>query len=193
MRLKGKKIGLAVTGSHCTLENILPQMENLIKEGAEIQVILSESVLYTDTKFGKAEEWHQKFLQISGKPLITNIVQAEPIGPQKMFDCILIAPCTGNTIGKLANGITDGAVLMAVKAHLRNIRPVVIALATNDGLGNNAKNIGELLNKKNIYFVPFSQDDPKNKPNSIISNLNLIVETVLAALEGKQLQPLLDK
>jgi len=193
MRLKGKRIGLAVTGSHCTLENILPQMENIKKEGAEIQVILSESVLYTDTKFGKAKEWHQKFSQISGKPIITNIVQAEPIGPQKMFDCVVIAPCTGNTIGKLANGITDGAVLMAVKAHLRNTRPVVIALSTNDGLGNNAKNIGELLNKKNIYFVPFSQDDPINKPNSIVANLNLLVETVLAALEGKQLQPLLDK
>ena len=150
-------------------------------------------MLYTDTRFGKAQDWHDKFAELTGKPIIKNIVEAEPIGPGKLFDCIVVAPCTGNTIGKLANSITDGTVLMAVKAHLRNLRPVVLAISTNDGLANNAKNIGILLNTKNIYFVPFSQDDPHMKPNSLVANLNLIVNTVLAALEGKQYQPILNK
>jgi len=193
MRLEGKKIGFAVTGSHCTLDKVFPQVENLKAEGAEVYVIISSSALNTDTRFGRAQDWYEKFLQASGNPIISSIPEAEPIGPQNYLDCIVIAPCTGNTIGKLANGISDDTVLMAVKSQLRNSKPIVIAISTNDALGNNAKNIGMLLNAKNIYFVPFSQDKPTVKPNSLVANMNLIVDSVLTALEGKQLQPILDR
>ncbi|MGI6226933.1 MAG: dipicolinate synthase subunit B [Peptococcales bacterium] len=193
MKLQGRKIGLAITGSHCTFDKILPQIENLKNAGAEVFIILSDASLNTDTRFGKAEDWYEKFKNTSGNPIITSITEAEPIGPQNYLDCVVIAPCTGNTLGKLANGITDGPVLMAVKAHLRNIKPVVIAISTNDGLSNNAKNLGALLNTKNIYFVPFSQDDPIRKPNSLVANMNLLLETIVKALEGKQIQPILDR
>ncbi|NLT94521.1 MAG: dipicolinate synthase subunit B [Clostridia bacterium] len=193
MKLKGKKIGLAITGSHCTFDKILPQIDNFKNEGAEVHCIMSWASLNTDTRFGKAKDWYEKFKNASGHNIITTIVEAEPIGPQSYLDCVVIAPCTGNTLGKLANGITDGPVLMAAKAHLRNLKPVVIAISTNDGLGNNAKNIGLLLNTKNIYFVPFGQDDPIKKPNSLVANMNLLVDTVVAALEGKQIQPILDR
>jgi dipicolinate synthase subunit B len=193
MKLQGKKIGLAITGSHCTYDKILPQIENLKNEGAEIHVILSSASLNTDTRFGKAKEWYEKFKNASENEIITSIVEAEPIGPKNYLDCVVIAPCTGNTLGKLANGITDGPVLMAAKAHLRNLKPVVIGISTNDGLSNNAKNIGLLLNAKNIYFIPFGQDDPINKPNSLVANMKLLSETIVAALEGKQLQPILNR
>ncbi|MFZ5943643.1 MAG: dipicolinate synthase subunit B [Bacillota bacterium] len=193
MKYKDKKIGFAITGSHCTFEKIIPQIENLINEGAQIQIILSETTKNTDTRFGTANEWIEKFKSLTGKELITTITEAEPIGPNGYFDCLVIAPCTGNTIGKLANGITDGTVLMAAKAHLRNSRPLVIGISTNDALSANGKNIGFLLNAKNIYFVPFSQDDPFKKPNSLVSNMNLIDETIREALEGRQIQPLLDR
>lgn len=193
MRLKGKKIGLGITGSHCTFDKILPQIEKLKTEGAEVYIILSEASLNTDTRFGKALDWLDKFKSTSGNEIITTIVTAEPIGPKDYLDCIAIAPCTGNTLGKLTNGITDGPVLMAAKAHLRNSKPVVIAISTNDGLGNNAKNIGILLNAKNIFFTPFNQDDPINKPNSLVANMNLLLETIEKALEGKQIQPIIDR
>lgn len=193
MKLAGKKIGIGITGSHCTYDKIIPQIEKLKKEGADVHLVLSEVSQNTDTRFGSASQWMERFSQLSGNDLITTITGAEPIGPLNLFDCFVIAPCTGNTIGKLANGITDGPVLMAAKAHLRNLNPIVIGISTNDGLGNNAKNLGLLLNAKNFYFIPFTQDDPIKKPNSIVANMDLTVETVVAALEGKQIQPVLDR
>lgn len=193
MKLHGRKVGLAITGSHCTYDKILPQIENLKKEGAEVHIILSDASLNTDTRFGKAKDWFEKFKEISGNEVISSITEAEPIGPKNYLDCVVIAPCTGNTLGKLANGITDGPVLMAVKAHLRNLKPVIIAISTNDALSNNAKNIGLLLNMKNIYFVPFIQDDPIQKPNSLVANMSLLLNTIVAALEGIQIQPILDR
>lgn len=191
MRLAGKKVGFAVTGSHCTLAKILPEVKRLMDEGAQVYPILSEVVKYTDTRFGQGAFWQSELERLAGRSAITTMVEAEPIGPQKLLDVLVIAPCTGNTLAKLANGITDTAVLMAAKAVLRNQRPVVVAISTNDGLGANARNLGSLLNRKNIYLVPFGQDDPFNKANSLISDMSLIVETTVAALAGKQLQPLL--
>lgn len=192
MKLKGKKIGLAVTGSHCTFDTVLPQVEKLKNEGADIYTIFSGSVLLTDTRFGKSAYWYEEFLKISENPIITSIADAEPIGPENYLDCVVIAPCTGNTLAKLANGITDTPVLMAAKAQLRNLKPVVIAISTNDALSNGAKNLGMLLNAKNIYFVPFKQDNPYEKPNSLVANMEKMIETIIAALEGRQLQPILD-
>ncbi|WP_227766565.1 dipicolinate synthase subunit B [Zhaonella formicivorans] len=191
MRLVNKKIGFAVTGSHCTLEKILSEVKRLVEEGAEVTPILSENVQQTDTRFGEARLWTEKLVEITKKEPITSITEAEPIGPKGLLDVVLIAPCTGNTLAKLANGITDGTVLMAAKAHLRNQRPVVLAVSTNDGLGFNAKNIGLLLNSKNIYFVPFGQDDPVKKPGSLVAKMDKILDTVEGALAGKQIQPLL--
>jgi len=191
MSLKGKKVGFAVTGSHCTFEKVLPEAQKIIDKGAEVIPIMSESVQFTDTRFGLASKWYEELQRITGQKPITSIVEAEPIGPQVYFDALIIAPCTGNTLSKLALGITDGTVLMAAKAHLRNQRPLIIAISTNDGLGNNAKNISILLNSKNIYFVPFGQDDPFKKPNSLIAQFTKITDTLLAALEGKQIQPII--
>lgn len=191
MRLVGRKVGFAVTGSHCTLTKVLPEIKKLMDEGAEVYPILSRSVKEMDTSFGKGDFWQSEFERLTGHSAITTIVEAEPLGPQKLLDVLVIAPCTGNTLAKLANGITDSPVLMAAKAVLRNQRPVVIAISTNDGLGANAKNLGLLLNTKNVYWVPFGQDDPFNKANSLVADMSLIVETVIAALDGKQLQPLL--
>lgn len=191
MRLKDVRVGFALTGSHCTIEETLPEIENMIKEGADVLPIISTTVKNTDTRFGNSAYWIAKLKEITGKEPITTITGAEPVGPQKLVDVMVIAPCTGNTMAKLANGITDGVVLMAAKAHLRNLRPVVIGISTNDGLGANAKNLGWLINSKNIYMVPFGQDSPSGKPNSIKSNMKLILETVEAALQGKQLQPVI--
>jgi dipicolinate synthase subunit B len=191
MKLAGKKIGFAITGSHCTIEKILPEVQNLVDEGAVVYPILSESVQSTDTRFGLARFWAEELQRITGNKPITNIVEAEPIGPKKYIDVLIIAPCTGNTLSKLSQSITDGTVLMAAKAHLRNQKPLVIALSTNDGLGNNARNISVLLTTKNIYFVPFGQDDPLNKPNSLVAHFDLILDTILGANDGKQVQPLI--
>lgn len=191
MKFNGLKIGLAVTGSHCTLHEITGVMQRLVDEGADVTPIISYAVESMDTRFGNAEDWKRKFTEITKKEPIHTIPDAEPVGPQKKFDCMVIAPCTGNTLAKLANGITDSPVLMAAKAHLRNQRPLVIAISTNDGLGLNARNIGILLITKNIYLVPFGQDSPVNKANSLVAHMNLIPETILAACEGKQIQPLL--
>jgi dipicolinate synthase subunit B len=185
----GKKIGFALTGSHCTLDKVMPVMEELVDEGAEITPILSEAVLTHETRFGTPEKWRSQVIDITGNEPITTIPEAEPIGPQNLFDILVVAPCTGNTTAKLANAITDTAVVMAIKAQLRNERPVVLAIATNDGLGNNAKNIGYLINTPNLYFVPFGQDAPEGKPNSLVSRMDLVVDTVEYALNGKQLQP----
>ena len=190
MKLANKSIGFAVTGSHCTLERVVPVCRELVEQGVEIYPILSDSVLQ-DTRFGSAQKWIKLFKDITNNPLIDSIVKAEPIGPQKMIDLLIIAPCTGNTMAKIANGVIDSTVVMAAKAQLRNQRPVLISIATNDGLGLNARNLSILLNTKNIFFVPFGQDNPEAKPNSLISRIDLLPEAVPKALEFKQLQPVL--
>lgn len=191
MRLKGIRAGFALTGSHCTLDEIFTQVENIKKEGADVYPIISYSVDQTATRYGAPDKWKEELNRITGRDVINTVTGAEPVGPEKMLDILIIAPCTGNTLAKLANAITDTPVLMAAKAHLRNQRPVVLAISTNDGLGLNAKNIGLLLNTKNIYMVPFGQDSPAGKPNSLKANMSLIVDTILYALEGKQIQPVL--
>ncbi|AEF94332.1 dipicolinic acid synthetase, B subunit [Desulfotomaculum nigrificans CO-1-SRB] len=191
MRLKGISVGFALTGSHCTLDEVLPRIQELVDEGATVYPIVSYSVDTTDTRFGTAAKWREALKQITGKEPINSISAAEPVGPKKLVDVIVIAPCTGNTMAKLANGITDTPVLMAAKAHLRNQRPVVLAISTNDGLGMNAKNLGLLINTKNIYMVPFGQDSPTGKPNSLKSRMDLIIDTIEHCLQGKQIQPVL--
>lgn len=185
------RIGFALTGSYCTFDKVLPEIESLVSKGADVTAILSENASKTDTRFIKADELIEQLTEITGKRPIMSIPEAEPIGPKKLFDCVVVAPCTGNTLAKLANAITDTTVLMACKAHMRNSRPVVIGVSTNDGLGMNAVNLGRLLNMKNIYFVPFAQDDPLAKPRSIVSKMELIEATVTEALNGRQLQPII--
>ncbi|ACX51509.1 dipicolinic acid synthetase, B subunit [Ammonifex degensii KC4] len=190
-RLKGVRVGFALTGSFCTLHEAVRQIENLLREGAEVIPIVTREVATTDTRFGTARQWKEKLAALTGNPVIETIVEAEPIGPKRLLDVLVVAPCTGNTLAKLANAITDGPALMAIKAQLRNQRPVVLAISTNDGLGMNARNLGVLLNAKNVYFVPFGQDDPVNKPNSLVAKMDLLVDTVIHALQGKQIQPVL--
>lgn len=191
MRLRGKKIGFALTGSHCTLEKAIPEIEKLLAEGAEIFPVISPSVDLTDTRFGDATEWKTRLVKITGRKIINSITGAEPLGPKGILDAFVIAPCTGNTLAKLATGITDTAVLMGAKAQLRNQKPVILAVSTNDGLGFNGKNIGIMLSAKNVYMVPFGQDSPFTKPNSLVAKMDALLPTILAALEGKQLQPVL--
>ena len=191
MKFAGLKIGFAITGSHCTIHEVTRVMKLLVDEGAELTPIISYSVDRMDTRFGKAEDWKNQFKEITHKEIIHTIQGAEPIGPTKMFDCVVIAPCTGNTLAKLANGITDTPVLMAVKSHLRNQKPVVLAISSNDGLGLNARNIGTLLITKNIYLVPFGQDNPEAKANSLVAHMDKIPDTILMAYAGKQIQPIL--
>jgi len=191
MKFKGLRIGFAITGSHCTIHEVTKVMKRLVDEGAEVTPIISYSVDSMNTRFGKAEEWKRQFLEITHKELIHTIPEAEPVGPKKMFDCVVIAPCTGNTLAKLANGIIDTPVLMAAKSHLRNQRPLVLAISSNDGLGLNARNIGTLLITKNIYLVPFGQDNPVDKANSLVAHMDKIPDTILMAYSGKQIQPLL--
>ncbi len=191
MDLKDKRIGFALSGSFCTFRKVLAQLEVLSDLGADITPIMSNAAFSTDTRFGTAQGFKERIEEICQKPIISGITQAEPIGPQGLLDLLIIAPCTGNTIAKLAGGICDSSVTLAAKAHLRNSRPVLIAVSTNDGLGTAAKNIGLLLNSKNIYFVPFGQDDCENKPNSLVADMTLIPEAARAALDYKQLQPVL--
>lgn len=163
----------------------------MLSEGAEVFPIISPSVDHTDTRFGDATEWKSRLVKTTGNKIINNIAAAEPLGPKGILDVYVIAPCTGNTLAKLANGITDTAVLMGAKAQLRNQRPVILAISTNDGLGFNAKNIGSLLSARDVYLVPFGQDSPFGKPNSLVAKLDLLFPTLLSALEGRQLQPVL--
>ena len=191
MLLKNKKIGYGITGSFCTFKKMIEAVKKLTWEGAEIYPVMSEISYSTDTRFGKAEDFRNLLTDITGNTIIKSVKEAEPIGPKKMFDLMIIAPCTGNTLAKIANGITDTSVTMAVKAHIRNGRPVLLAVSTNDALGNSARNIGALLNYKNIYFVPFEQDDYITKPNSLVASFDEIIPAAEAALNGIQLQPLL--
>jgi dipicolinate synthase subunit B len=191
MRFSGLKMGFAITGSHCTIANVLPYIQSLSDEGARITPILSTTVANTDTRFGTARDLVAQLTGITGERSLTTLAEVEPIGPGELFEVIIVAPCTGNTMAKLALGLSDTAVTMACKAQLRNSRPVVLALSTNDGLSANARNLGILLNRREIYLVPFGQDAPTVKECSIISKLDLIPDTILAALEHRQLQPLL--
>ncbi len=184
------RAGFALCGSFCTLAQAVEEMARLKAEGWELFPIMSPIAFRTDTRFGTAEAFREKIQNICGRDIIHEIKDAEPIGPQKLLDILVIAPCTGNTMGKLACGITDTSVTMAAKAHLRNGRPLVIAPATNDALSASAKNIGALLNSKNIYFVPLRQDDAHKKPTSMIADFSKIGPAMEAALRGEQLQPL---
>lgn len=183
------RVGFALCGSFCTFSSVIPKFEELALKGYDMYPIMSEIAANTDTRFGKAEDFKDRLKKASGKNIITSIAAAEPIGPKKLLDILVVAPCTGNTLSKLANSITDTSVTMAVKAHLRNARPVVIAVSTNDALSGSAKNIGTLLNYKNIYFVPMKQDDYEKKPTSIVADFDFILPTIEKALNGEQLQP----
>ncbi|WP_313526155.1 dipicolinate synthase subunit B [Anaerotignum sp.] len=191
MKLEGKNVGFAITGSFCTFDKILKELERLKQEKANIIPILSTNAATMDTRFGKAEDFIKKVVEITGNDPVFTIVDAEPLGPQGMLDILIIAPCTGNTIAKLSNGITDTSVLMAAKAHMRNNKPLVISISTNDALGLNLSNIGQLMNTKGIYFVPFQQDNFEGKPKSMIAKTEQIVPTLELAFEGIQIQPLL--
>jgi len=182
-------VGFAICGSFCTFGKVFPQIEKLKELGAKVIPIMSEVAYTTDTRFGKAEEHISKIEKITGEKIVSTITAAEPIGPKKMLDALVIAPCTGNTIAKMANGIADSSVTLAVKAHLRNKRPVVVGVSTNDGLGTNAKNIGTLANMKNIYMVPFLQDDCVEKENSLVADMSMIIPALEKAMEGCQIQP----
>ncbi len=182
--------GYAMCGSFCTLRQSIDQMKKIVADGYHVVPIMSPMSYTTDTRFGKAKDFIDEIEQICGRKIIHTIVGAEPIGPKKMVDVMIVCPCTGNTLAKLANSITDTAVTMAVKSHLRNGGPVVLAIATNDALSGSAKNIGQVANYKNIYFVPMKQDDPEKKPTSIIADFNYVLPAALESLEGKQLQPI---
>lgn len=184
------RIGFALCGSFCTYSQVFPVMEALAQEH-DLYPIFSQAACQTDTRFGMAAEHLAAAARICGREALRTLSQVEPIGPKKLLDVLVIAPCTGNTLAKLAHGIADGPVTMAAKSHLRNARPVVIGVSTNDGLSAAAENIGRLLNRKHIYFIPFGQDDPLGKPTSVIADFSRLGETVEAAAQGRQLQPLL--
>ena len=189
--MKKTSIGFAMTGSFCTFERVLKQMEALVRRGYEVLPVLSFNAGTLDTRFMTAEHLRARIVEITGNEPIDTLAGAEPIGPKKMTDVFLIAPATGNSLAKLAAGIYDTPVLLGAKSHLRNDRPLVLAVSTNDGLGAAAQNIGRLLNVRNIYFVPFGQDDPVKKPRSLVADFSQIPRTIAAALSGVQMQPML--
>lgn len=189
MNLSGKNVGVALTGSYCTFDSVFPQIEKLVQENAFVTTIFSDRSQITDTRFGKAADFLEKAKAITGKNPITTIAEAEKLGPNNLLDILIIAPCTGNTLAKLGIAIIDSPVLMAAKGLLRNNKPIVIAVSTNDALSNNLKNIGLLINTKHIYFVPFGQDNYKGKPNSMVAHYDLMLPTLEEALDGRQLQP----
>lgn len=185
-------IGFAICGSFCTFKSVFKEIENLTSLGYDVIPIMSENAFSFDTRFGEAKFWQDEFRRLTNKDIIHTIKDAEPIGPKKLLDILVVAPCTGNTLAKLSNGISDTSVTLATKAHLRNARPLVIAVSTNDALSGAGKNIGNLLNYKNTYFVPFRQDSFKNKPCSCVADFTLLPKTIENALKGIQLQPILD-
>ena len=184
------RLGYAICGSFCTFRKAIDEMKCLSDCGADIYPIMSQNAYSLDTRFGMASEFVSEIENICGKSVIHTIPQAEPIGPKNLLDVMVISPCTGNTLAKLANGVTDTAVTLAAKAHLRNARPLVIGVSTNDALAAAAKNIGALMNNKNIYFIPMSQDDPAGKPNSVVVRFEMTLDTVKKALEKQQIQPI---
>lgn len=185
------RIGFAVTGSFCTFAKVFPQMQLLAEKGYKVIPIMSENAYAVSTRFGSAQDWVRKAEEITGEPVIHTIAQAEPIGPKKLLDLLVIAPCTGNTLGKLACGIYDTAPTLAVKSHRRNDRPVLIAVSTNDALAFSAASIGTLMARRGMFFVPFEQDDAKNKPASCVADFDRILPAAEAALAGRQLQPMI--
>lgn len=191
MKLTGKKIGVALTGSFCTFDKIFLELQKLVDTEADVYTIFSDAAQRIESRFGTPDAYRKRAEEITGRPPILSIETAEPIGPQGYLDILVILPCTGNTAAKLANGITDTPVLMGAKAHLRNNKPLVVSISTNDGLGMNMKNIGLLLNAKHIYFLPFGQDNPQKKPNSLVAHTDYLIPVLEAALDGKQYQPIL--
>ena len=189
--LEGKRIGFAMTGSFCTFAQVFPAAEALAQTGAQLFPILSNNVWSLDTRFFSAAEVRRRLTAIAGREIWHTLPDVEPIGPKKLLDLLIVAPCTGNTLGKLAGGIFDTPVTMAVKSHLRNDRPVLLALSTNDGLAMSARSIGTLLAWRNIYFVPFRQDDPERKPSSLVADMAEIPRAAREALQGRQVQPVL--
>ena len=185
------RVGFAFCGSFCTYHQAMTALEKVHARYGDVTPIVSETSAATDSRFGPAHEYMREMERICDKRVIDSIPKAEPIGPKHLLDVLVICPCTGNTLAKLANGITDTTVTMAAKAHLRNGAPVVICMATNDGLAASARNIGTLLDKKHVYFVPFGQDDPAEKPTSLVADFSRVCDTIDAALRGEQLQPLL--
>jgi len=185
-----EKLGLAITGSFCTFAKLLDEMKILVKK-YDILPIFSFNTANMDTRFFKASDFRKEISNITKNTPIDTIPLAEPVGPQNLVDIMVVAPCTGNTLAKIAHGIVDTPVTMAVKSHLRNNKPVIIALSTNDGLGNSLKNVGFLMPFKNIYFVPFRQDDFAKKPNSLVADLSLLEDTIESVKQGKQIQPIL--
>lgn len=191
MDIRGKKIGIVMTGSFCTFSKVIPNIKELVNQGAKVIPVMSFNGYNLDTKFGKADDFVNEIEQITGNKIISTIQGAEPIGPKKMTDVMIVAPCSGNTIAKLANNIIDTPATMAVKSHLRNENPVVIAISTNDGLSGSAENIGKLLNRRNYYFVPFRQDNPITKPRSLVFDESYILKTLDEALRKKQIEPII--
>lgn len=191
MKIKDKRIGFVLTGSFCTFKHTIPQIKKIVEEGGIVIPIMSRNAYNMDTKFGTAQEFIKEIEEITNKEIIHTIQGAEPIGPKGLTDILIIAPATGNTIGKLANGITDDVGTMATKSHLRNNNPVVIAISTNDGLAGSAENIGKLLNRNNYFFVPFRQDNPITKPRSLVFDPKYIIPTLEKALDKEQVQPIL--
>lgn len=189
--MEHRSIGFALCGSFCTLRRAMETLEVVAGRYSDVVPIVSETVAATDTRFGNAHDFMREMERICDRRVISTVKEAEPIGPKQLLDVLVICPCTGNTLGKLAGGITDTSVTMAAKAHLRNGRPLVIALSSNDGLGAAAPNIGTLLGRKNVYLVPFRQDDPVSKPTSLVADFSLVPETIEAALSHRQIQPLL--
>lgn len=191
--MTGIRVGFAMCGSFCTFDKALSQMEELINQGYEVIPIMSFNAFSTDTRFGKAVDFQKRIEALCSRKIISEIRDAEPIGPKKMTDIMIVAPCTGNTAAKIACAVTDTPVTMAVKSHLRQSKPVLICIATNDALGASAQNIGRLMNTRHFFFVPFSQDDPVKKPNSLVSDYSLIIPAMKLAMEEKQLQPVLSR
>ncbi|MCA1030125.1 dipicolinate synthase subunit B [Bacillus timonensis] len=191
MLFKGKRIGFGLTGSHCTYDAVLPEIKKLVDQGAEVLPVVSHTVKSTNTRFGEGEDWIKKIEEVTGNKVIDSIVKAEPLGPKIPLDCMVIAPLTGNSMSKFANAMTDSPVLMAAKATLRNHRPVVLGISTNDALGLNGVNLMRLMATKDIYLIPFGQDAPLKKPNSMVARMEMLQDTVLAAMEGTQIQPVI--
>lgn len=185
------RIGFGMCGSFCTFRKALEQMKELLRSGYTVQPIMSETAYRVDTRFGKAKDWIETVETLCRLPVIHSVADAEPLGPKKLVDVMAVCPCTGNTMAKLAHGVTDTPVTMAVKSCLRNQIPVVLTMATNDGLAASAQNIGALLNRKHLYFTPFGQDDYQKKPTSLVADFSALEPTILAALQGKQIQPIL--
>ena len=190
-KLKGLRIGYALTGSYCTFEKSMMQAEKLVELGAELIPVMSENAASTDTRFGTAAEHIKRLRDICGRDVITSVADAEPIGPKSLTDIMAVIPCTSNTAAKLAGSITDTAVTMAVKSHLRGGKPVVLAIASNDSLLGSARNIGELFNRRNYYFVPMKQDDIIKKPASLVAEFDMLPDAIEAALDGIQLRPII--